>query len=371
MEIVNINPYALGIKGGVEVHLSYLTERLQRLGHNVVNIAGAGNADKFEQYNQSRDEFFSPSSPPDDLSEESKYQLVDADEIHLHNLHTLGSEKNLILNRFLHKNLLTNNLYLHIHNFNNTESEITSIESFNSTRLIVYSEFMQQTVLSLCGKQATIGEYFFPLKQPTEKSNGNNTVRIIQPTRFNRMKGSHHSLAVVSTLINEGHDIQFIHGGFNLTKAKILMEETLDTVPIHDQLSMQRSVENGSIILGSYNYEEILDLINSSDIVLLPTTTYGPSGEPFGIAAFQSITLNKFIIASDSGNYSSLFNANNYAHSVSIQAGSKTQLFNALLDAVNNGNFTISDLVKNWTKQYVDTYLEKREKYLAKYKQNG
>src|SRR5579864_8280276 len=115
-EVINVNPYALGIKGGVEVNLAYLTETLTNSGVKVANIVGyTPLAYENHPYNHHVDPFFNPINNTATGIDDGTVKLIKtSDNVHWHNLHTLEEHKLQILYETFGVDIAQGRITLHI-----------------------------------------------------------------------------------------------------------------------------------------------------------------------------------------------------------------------------------------------------------------
>lgn len=362
--ILHINPFAVGLKGGVEVNLHFLERQLVENGFHTEYIIGYIPEDRLnlDLHNQNIDHFFNPFRSIDSISQNTFNLMANASSIHLQNLHLLNPRKFEILSKSILNSKYLDKSYLHIHNFASDKNSHDFIKRFPSNHVIVYSDFMQKVVLEKTSIKADIHALFFPVTGHPQK--GRNV--ILQPTRFDLIKGSGVSLIAITKLLDEGYDFQFIHAGVNIEKRPDKWEVVAKAIGKEKAKKVLYWYKQNKIKFELLNYYEIVERIDESSIILLPTTSRGVAGEPFGISAIQSIIAQKFVIASRSGNYRKLFHKNRYQYSKTVNIGDAHDLSLAISKRLSIHD-TIDLKSLEWTQNFWRVYLELRKKTIKFY----
>ena len=178
---------------------------------------------------------------------------------------------------------------------------------------------MQNNVKNIFGITPGILSLYIKIDSPKEDTyNKKDTIKILQPTRYSKWKGSPLSLECIVNLLNEEEDIKFIHGGCHT-----LLYGTLD-IPI-EALPW---IEAKRIEFRDYSFEEIGKEIGNADIILHPTVGIGEYGEPFSLTCLESMLLGKPIIASNSGFVPKLLEG--YSRKQIVKRNSKEELYHAI-----------------------------------------
>jgi glycosyltransferase involved in cell wall biosynthesis len=168
----------------------------------------------------------------------------------------------------------------------------------------------------------------------------NGEIIIIQPTRFDKWKGSPYTIKAIFEIMSERPDldIRFIHCGVSSMRARSKWQQVLDIYP---ELDLEKVLEKGNIKFEDYSEEDLLTLMQRADIVLHPTISTGFAGEPYSIAAAQAIMCHKPVILSDSGNLRHF--AKNYSRSQMIEPSSWEAIKESLMEWINNGTPKLSE----------------------------
>lgn len=354
MEVTHIHWSGKPVIGGIERHLDSLVKELNKKDCKSRLICGIGN--------QYKHQIIATGLRPNYLLDaEDLYQrnsrIIDrSDIIHFHNGHVISPEKTGILFELLKKK--NKKLILSIHNIDDCKMSKEIIKlPFDS--YITYSEFMKRTVsevfnvesinlpcyLNLCASNDFNGSYLV------------NSIKILQPTRFSRWKGSYVSLEAVTELLNENQNIIFSHGG-----CKNLL---FDKLRIPDEAL--KWVKKRKIFLREYSFDEITDAIKSADIILHPTLGIGRYGEPFSLACLEAMIYGKPIIASKSGFIPDLLK--NYSRKQLVEVGNINEVYHALKRWITQPipNLSSKDReLSNFWKSYINSGLSEHLKLYSK-----
>lgn len=239
-----------------------------------------------------------------------------SDIIHIHNGHVIFPEKTVIMfNLFKGKN---KKVVLSLHNVDVCEKS-RDIVNLPFDAYITYSSFMQENVKNLFGIFSKILPMYIGIDYPRKETIvERGYTRILQPTRFSKWKGSNLSLECIVDLLNEGQDIEFVHGGCsNLLYGNLKIPE-----------NTKRWIKKNKIKLKDYSFDEIGNEIRFADIILHPTTGVMEYGEPFSLTCLESMLLKKPIIASASGFVPNLLEG--YSRKQIVKVGDKKDLFNSI-----------------------------------------
>lgn len=343
MEVTHIHWSGKPIIGGIERHLYALIPRLNNMGCASQLICGNGedSANQIVETGLSKETELNIG----DFYQRNSSILDRSDIIHIHNGHVICPEKTeLLFNFFKKRNKV---LVLSVHNLDDCVRSLDVLRlPFNA--FVTYSEFMRMTLRDSFEIDSSILPCYVNLNNQNVKEvqRGVPPVRILQPTRFSKWKGSHLSLEVISELLNEGRDLVFTHGG-----CKNLL---FDQIKIPEDVKPW--VENNRLVLREFLFDEIGRAIKFADIILHPTLGIKQYGEPFSLACLESMICGKPIIASESGFIPQLLSG--YSRKQIIGVGNKNELYfainNWLERPIPSLNSKDIRLIDRWT-DYIKT----------------
>jgi glycosyltransferase involved in cell wall biosynthesis len=191
---------------------------------------------------------------------------------------------------------------------------------------------------------------------PTNKPKSTEPLLIVQPTRFDLWKGSHHNIKAVSELIEEGYSIRFLHCGADEMRLNIKRNEFEAIYP-----SLFQDYLSDKITFIKADSQEIAEIIESAGIILHPTVGIGVNGEPYSIACAQSIPAAKPIIMKRSGNLEVL--ANLYSRNQLIEPNNYKELKSAIkrwldqpIPSIQQSDLEYIETLKQQVEQSISTF---------------
>lgn len=321
MVITHLHWSGRPIIGGIERHLDSLIPALQDRGHKSILLCGMGDESTGYQKVESGLKL-STDFDIDKFLQKNEEILGNSSVFHFHNGHVISPEKTLeIYQRIDDKTPKI----LSIHNIaENPESR--EIVDLPFDKVITYSSFMRDSVRRVYGIDSVVMPCYVTLLESSYGgSREGSTPQVLQPTRFSKWKGSHLSVECITDLIEEGYDLTFVHGG----SERLLFDEW----PKNSE-SLGKYLQSGQIVFRDYNFDEIGNAIQNSDLIIHPTVGSGVHGEPFSISCLESIVYGKQIIASRSGYLPSLLEG--YSLGTLVDVRDKDGLYNAIKASLEN-----------------------------------
>lgn len=277
------------------------------------------------------------------------------DIVNIHNGHLIKSETTISNISLLKQN--NKKIILSVHNINNKEKSIELLKD-KVDCIIVFSKYMQE-VLFKKGINSTILPLSFTIPKINKKiTKKNKTIKILQPTRFSKWKGSYKSIEAMNKLLGENKKFIFTHAGSkNLLFDKVNINwEEFDS-------NIKKKIK-----LKQFTEEELINEMVSSDIIIHPTQGKGDEGEPFGISCAQAIMLNKNIIATKSGNLPIMLKE--YKNKILVNIGNFEEINKAILALIekplNENNITYIRKMINYHKQSSNEHLKLYKNILSK-----
>ncbi|SEU10718.1 glycosyltransferase family 4 protein [Stigmatella erecta] len=294
MKIAHINWIALPTAGGDAVHIGKLVQELRRLGATTEVFAGTRGA-LDAHYLEALDLLAEPSDEQRAL-EELLQAVQGFDVVQLHNsqFHRPAMTRRLI------DGLLAQprppRLVHNMHCMTDAEAG-WDVLRHRGLPIIAHSRYIADETRRKIPR-AEIHEVFLSLtmSQSAYAFPPVSGKLILQPTRLSRWKGSAISLQAVLELLEAGReDFTFFHAG----KDQRIFPTGLDEALLARVAPWQ---ERRRIHFIHYSVEQSWEAIRQADFLLHPTIDGGSQGEPFSLAAAQTVMLGKPVIATDSGN---------------------------------------------------------------------
>jgi glycosyltransferase involved in cell wall biosynthesis len=359
MIITHLNPYRIGIKGGVENYLFTLLTAMEQYGIRSYCFVGGKfklGAPPFQEYRSYLDLSESDYNL-ESFIQSGKRAWEESSVVHFHNLHIFaGPGKVKAIHAVLSSRYPTLRLLLSVHNLRDTPYSWDVMHTFGHRNIICYSEFIARTIYEKSRIHPHLLPLCFPFKHGENPPGRVSThLDVLQPTRFHESKGPHISLAAVVKLLDEGYtNFTFTQAGVNITKLAQKWQCRWDEQFPRLQDRVNYYVSQGKLFFQEYSYYEMVDRISRTDIILHPNVDSGILGEPFSIATAQSIIAERAVIVSSSGFLPELANP---------------EVYNIAQVVPSNHYLALKQALQRWLEEPIPQLTEEGRKYASTLKE--